>query len=212
MCHAKVEVEMKDNWYEAAIDAYEPSHIVSVVDWASDSSAAPIPEEPVLKGAVYNVFAWGVNDPQEGSRSFQAENSDLLASPIGWHALPAGNDPSSQGRLHSLENEDIINYTTTWGNNVRVSTINMLCHCWTDLGNCGRCLPMRTGKAGIAGWTITVQMPGNVWCLTTPMTRRFGMERTQCVKLRHTSTIRLPSSSIRLTWSMTYTIGKYLML
>jgi len=115
----KVEVEMKDNWYEAAIDAYEPTHIVSVVDWASDSSAAPIPETPVPKGAAYNVFAWGINDPQEGNRSFQVENFDLLASPIGWHALPARNDPSSQGRSHNGESGgDILNFTTTWGNNV----------------------------------------------------------------------------------------------
>jgi extracellular elastinolytic metalloproteinase len=118
MCHTKVEVEMEDNWYEAAIDAYEPSHIISVVDWASDSSAAPIPKEPLPKVATYNVFAWGVNDPQEANRTLEVESFDLLASPIGWHALPASSDPYSQGKSH--KGDDIVNYTTTWGNNVRI--------------------------------------------------------------------------------------------
>ena len=116
-----MEVEMEDNWYEAAIDVYEPSHIVSVVDWASDSPLTPIPEDPVPQAASYNVFAWGVNDPQEGKRSFQSENYDSLASPIGWHSMPARNDPSSQGRLDNrVREEDILNHTTTWGNNVRI--------------------------------------------------------------------------------------------
>lgn len=111
---------MSDNWYDAAIDAFEPSQIVSVVDWASDSSAAPLPKEPEPKHATYEVFAWGVNDPQEANRTFEAENYDLLASPIGWHAIPASNDPSARGRLHTIKNgDDIINFTTTWGNNVR---------------------------------------------------------------------------------------------
>ncbi|KAF8515168.1 Fungalysin metallopeptidase-domain-containing protein [Gautieria morchelliformis] len=115
----KVEVEMEDNWYEAAIDAYEPSYIVSVVDWASDSSAAPIPKEPLPKAATYNVFAWGVNDPQEANRTLEVESFDLLASPIGWHALPASSDPYSQGKsLKGMAGDDIVNYTTTWGNNV----------------------------------------------------------------------------------------------
>lgn len=114
----KVEVEMKDNWYEAAIDAHQPSNIISVVDWASDSSAAPIPKEPSPKSAVYNVFTWGLNDPTEGNRTFQPESFDALASPIGWHSIPADNDPSVQGRLRRVKGDDLVNSTTTWGNNV----------------------------------------------------------------------------------------------
>ncbi|KAF8575822.1 extracellular elastinolytic metallo proteinase [Ramaria rubella] len=115
----KMEVEMENNWYEAAIDAFQPSNIISIVDWASDSPAAPIPKEPSHKGAEYNVFAWGINDPSEGNRSIQAESFDPLASPLGWHVIPARNDPSSRGRLRSVKDGDeLLNFTTTWGNNV----------------------------------------------------------------------------------------------
>ncbi|KAI0667448.1 Fungalysin metallopeptidase-domain-containing protein [Trametes maxima] len=110
----KFEVEMQDNWYEAAVSADAPHRIISVVDWASDSPVpvAPVPKEPVA--ATYNVFAWGINDPSVGERSFQKENFDSLASPLGWHALPYANDPQTP----SSHSKGIRNTTTTWGNNV----------------------------------------------------------------------------------------------
>ena len=40
---------------------------------------------------MYNVFAFGINDPLEGNRSLARENFeafDLLASPLGWHVIP----------------------------------------------------------------------------------------------------------------------------
>ncbi|KAJ7207957.1 extracellular elastinolytic metallo proteinase, partial [Mycena pura] len=107
----KFEVEMVDNWYEAAVSATAPHRIVSVVDWASDA-VAPIPKPG--KTAEYNVFAWGINDPSEGKRTMEKENFDALASPVGWHALPYANDPMISGR----NKEFFHNTTRTWGNNV----------------------------------------------------------------------------------------------
>jgi extracellular elastinolytic metalloproteinase len=106
----KFEVEMQDNWYEAAVSATSPHKIISVVDWASDSSAHPKP-------ATYNVFGWGTNDPSEGQRSINKENYDPLASPVGWHAIPHSRDPISND-VRRPHNTFWRNTTTTWGNNV----------------------------------------------------------------------------------------------
>ncbi|KAF8063400.1 extracellular elastinolytic metallo proteinase [Lyophyllum atratum] len=111
----KFEVEMKDNWYEAAVAANAPHRIISVVDWASD---APVPEDPQSDPATYNVFAWGVNDPAEGNRTIVKENFDAAASPAGWHAVPYINDPSLQGVRFNKKKGFWRNTTTTWGNNV----------------------------------------------------------------------------------------------
>lgn len=114
----KFEVEMKDNWYEAAVTMSAPHRIISVVDWASDSPMpvrAPVPKEPRSR-ATYNVFSWGTNDPSEGNRTIVRENYDTLASPVGWHSLPYTNDPQSSGGLKTKTG--FRNTTTTWGNNV----------------------------------------------------------------------------------------------
>lgn len=108
----KFEVEMQDNWYETSVSASYPHNIISVVDWASDS---PIPKPAPPPPATYNVFAWGINDPERGERSINKENFDALASPAGWHAMPVANDPSISG---SRSKEFWSNSTTTWGNNV----------------------------------------------------------------------------------------------
>ncbi|KAJ7912533.1 Fungalysin metallopeptidase-domain-containing protein [Mycena leptocephala] len=108
------EVEMQDNWYEAAVSGVAPYRIVSVVDWASD---APVPIPTPETTATYNVFAFGINDPAEGARSIEKENFDALASPVGWHTLPYANDPSFAG-VKLATKEFYRNTTTTWGNNV----------------------------------------------------------------------------------------------
>ncbi|OSX63002.1 hypothetical protein POSPLADRAFT_1046353 [Postia placenta MAD-698-R-SB12] len=117
----KFEVEMEDNWYEAAVSAALPHRIVSVVDWASDSPmpVAPIPPTEHKPG-LYKVFAWGVNDPTVGNRSDEKENFDRAASPAGWHSLPYANDPLMLAtRVKSgPKGETFRNTTTTWGNNV----------------------------------------------------------------------------------------------
>ncbi len=106
---------MQDNWYDATVSATSPHRIISVVDWASD---APIPTpEPSVEPATYNIFGWGTNDPEEGKRTIVKENFDILASPVGWHAIPYANDPSLKGiKLNSKQFWR--NTTTTWGNNV----------------------------------------------------------------------------------------------
>ena len=120
---------MKDNWYEAAVTHSAPHRIVSVVDWAADgfvdepvspafADFAPIPKEPVIPSArapaLYNVFAWGVNDPSEANRTFELENFDSLASPAGWHIVATSNDPATSG----FAKAGFRNTSTTWGNNV----------------------------------------------------------------------------------------------
>lgn len=113
-----MEVEMQDNWYEAAVTVGTPHRIISVVDWASDAPFAPVPKEPELyHHAVYNVFAWGINDPLNATRSIEKENFDTLASPMGWHWIPVANDPSKD----SVKGTKTANHhTTTFGNNVWV--------------------------------------------------------------------------------------------
>ncbi|KAF8317375.1 hypothetical protein DL93DRAFT_2226339 [Clavulina sp. PMI_390] len=111
----KMEVEMEDNWYEAYMDASHPSHIHSVMDWASDAAIAPIPQEPKAPATPsYRVWKWGINDPTEGKRSVESFH-DTLASPIGWHSIPAGNDPLAST---SSDPSILVNHTTTFGNNV----------------------------------------------------------------------------------------------
>ncbi|KAF6756744.1 extracellular elastinolytic metallo proteinase, partial [Ephemerocybe angulata] len=110
----RFEVEMQDNWYEAAVTAQAPHKIVHVVDWASDAPI-PTPEEP--NAATYNVFGWGINDPSVGERSIVKENFDSLASPVGWHAIPTANDPSLRN-VRMKSSAFWRNTTTTWGNNV----------------------------------------------------------------------------------------------
>ncbi|PFH49527.1 hypothetical protein AMATHDRAFT_62981 [Amanita thiersii Skay4041] len=108
----KFEVEMQDNWYEAAVSAIAPHRIISVADWASDS---PIPRAPPkYRAGSYQIFPWGVNDPTCGKREVVKENMDTLASPVGWHTLPHANDPTT----NELSQEFYKTTTTTWGNNV----------------------------------------------------------------------------------------------
>ena len=114
---------MHDNWYESAVMAHNPHKIISVVDWASDASDVPLaptpkkPKKPTrAEAAQYIVFAWGINDPEWGNRTLEKEGSDKLASPIGWHTIPAGNDPLSGGRFE--DPDTLVNYTITVGNNV----------------------------------------------------------------------------------------------
>ena len=64
---------MQDNWYEAAVSAVAPHRIISVVDWASDAPI-PGPSQPTL--ATYNVFTWGVNDPEVGNRTMNEKPND----------------------------------------------------------------------------------------------------------------------------------------
>ncbi|KAG8689399.1 Fungalysin/Thermolysin Extracellular metalloproteinase 5 [Ceratobasidium sp. 395] len=132
----KLEVEMADNWYEAYVSAADPSTIVSVVDWASDS---PMPRaggklnalevklamgQPVKvqNTGSYKVFKWGINDPEWGKRSVETAPYDTLASPLGWHTISKANNPHGSPAWIGKDIKDrdatYLNFTTTWGNNV----------------------------------------------------------------------------------------------
>lgn len=140
---------MQDNWYEAIVSRQAPHRILSVVDWASDAPPPKEPTEPTQRPpATYNIFAFGINDPSEGNRSFSKEMFDPLASPLGWHVMPVANDPL----LSNLKKTGkYSNYTTTFGNNVRISVTALQKYYSTV----HRCLLMRTGKASMTGSTIT---------------------------------------------------------
>lgn len=71
---------------------------------------API---PIATQGTYNVWKWGINDPVSGKRSREVAPKDRKASPLGWHSIPAKNDP-----FQTSTSSDIVNFTTTVGNNV----------------------------------------------------------------------------------------------
>lgn len=120
----RLEVEMADNYYETTVDARRPTRILSSVDWVSD---APVPAPPSTSDGTYNVWGWGINDPTCGKRSIEKAPFDSLASPAGWHSIPANKDPNSSGN-----GKEFINSTTTWGNNVSISLLwfyILMCSC-----------------------------------------------------------------------------------
>ncbi|KAG9119181.1 Fungalysin/Thermolysin Extracellular metalloproteinase 5 [Ceratobasidium sp. 392] len=64
----------------------------------------------------YNVWKWGINDPASGNRTLETPPYNTVVSPLGWHFVLAGNDPITTHP--DLESDDIVEYTTTVGNNV----------------------------------------------------------------------------------------------
>ncbi|ODO08638.1 extracellular elastinolytic metalloproteinase [Cryptococcus wingfieldii CBS 7118] len=137
----KYEVEMKDTWYEAYVDVYS-GELLRIVDWASDFDFSELQEEldqlkddiKELKGGKqkplpsppsklepysYQVFPWGVNDPEVGNLSIVTKPWDTAASPLGWHQFPTSANPWSTFDLPGQTTDS--NYTTfntTVGNNV----------------------------------------------------------------------------------------------
>ncbi|CAE6374970.1 unnamed protein product, partial [Rhizoctonia solani] len=70
---------------------------------------------PIATIGSYRVWKWGINDPESGKRSLEVAPNNRRASPLGWHSVPAGNDPI---QAHpELKDDMIVNYTTTVGNN-----------------------------------------------------------------------------------------------
>jgi extracellular elastinolytic metalloproteinase len=132
----RLEADMLDNWYEAYIDSAQPSRIISVLDWVSDSplpnphaNVLPVPQypEPDIETS-YKLWPWGVNDPTCGARKVVHNPYDKIASPIGWHSIPKKNNVVREGGnlvsgIPSRGGDDsdgdaLLNFTTTWGNNV----------------------------------------------------------------------------------------------
>ncbi|TPX58887.1 hypothetical protein PhCBS80983_g02849 [Powellomyces hirtus] len=70
-----LEVEMKDNWYNAFVDTVT-GNVVQLVDWVSDAS--------------YHIFPLGTNDPESGGRVMVKDPEHSIASPMGWHNQGSG--------------------------------------------------------------------------------------------------------------------------
>ncbi|CAE7183130.1 unnamed protein product, partial [Rhizoctonia solani] len=143
----RLEVEMSDNWYEAYVSVSDPSAIVSVVDWASDSPM-PRPDgnmnaleaklalgqpEGNAKSGSYYVWRWGVDNPASGNLTVQYAPHDMIASPLGWHTVSRANNPAGspdwKGKHSGDDKAKYLNFTTTWGNNVFAQEN------WEGLGN-----------------------------------------------------------------------------
>ncbi|CAJ2505862.1 Uu.00g132560.m01.CDS01 [Anthostomella pinea] len=86
----RVETDILDNWLLSYVDAATTQEIHGVVDWVAE--------------ATYEVFPWGINDPDEGSRVVIEDPWDLEASEFTWH---------SDGKTE---------YDTTRGNNAIAQT------------------------------------------------------------------------------------------
>ncbi|VUC25887.1 unnamed protein product [Clonostachys rosea] len=82
----RVETDVVENWLLTYVNADPMNEILGVVDYVSDLAS-------------YQVYRWGVNDPDEGSRTTVVDPWLLSASPFTW--ISDGTN----------------NYTTTRGNN-----------------------------------------------------------------------------------------------
>ncbi|KAL3443255.1 extracellular metallo proteinase mep [Aspergillus insuetus] len=80
-----VETDLGDNWLTSYIDGVSGKVVHGVVDYVAS--------------ATFEVYPWGVNDPDQGDRELLTDPWDSMASEFTW--LATGDD----------------NYTTTWGNN-----------------------------------------------------------------------------------------------
>ncbi|CUA75433.1 putative extracellular metalloproteinase 5 [Rhizoctonia solani] len=132
----RLEVQMKDNWYEAYVSVDDPTTIISAIDWACDSAiprtdgysnsleakvTIDIPVNYTEQG-VYDVWKFGINDPESGERTAEVAPYDWIASPLAWHTIsktknPAGS-PDWIDREDEQSNDEYLHFMTTWGNNV----------------------------------------------------------------------------------------------
>lgn len=86
----------------------------------------PIERQPAPSSAdpLYNVFPWGINDPEEGNRTleYHSKAADKIASPYGWHTIPLVNVPPGLDLPSTYapapSPNKLVNFTTTIGNNV----------------------------------------------------------------------------------------------
>ncbi|KAF7727435.1 Fungalysin/Thermolysin Extracellular metalloproteinase 5 [Apophysomyces ossiformis] len=75
-----IQMELRDNWYNAHINAHDGT-VIGLVDWVADA-------------AYYNVIPFGYNDPSESLQELLKDPFDTFASPAGWHTqgLPNSNN------------------------------------------------------------------------------------------------------------------------
>ncbi|KAJ3274973.1 Fungalysin/Thermolysin Extracellular metalloproteinase 5, partial [Borealophlyctis nickersoniae] len=77
-----IEVEMRDNMYNAFVDTQD-GKVVSVVDWVADAD--------------YNIYPLGTNDPLCGDRVLVENPAHSVASPRGWHTQGRKNYTTTKG-------------------------------------------------------------------------------------------------------------------
>lgn len=92
-----IEIEMRDHWYSAYVNAHDGT-LVGLVDWVADAS-----------DVYYNVIPFGFNDPSDTPQQMVYNPYDAFASPEGWHA-------------QSTVSGHIQNFNVTVGNNVYAHT------------------------------------------------------------------------------------------
>ena len=93
-----VEIELKDHWYSAQVNAHDGT-LVGLVDWVADAS-----------DVYYNVIPFGFNDPSATEQVMVHNPHDEFASPEGWHA---------QG---TMESGHALIFNVTIGNNAYAHT------------------------------------------------------------------------------------------
>ncbi|CAE6432109.1 unnamed protein product [Rhizoctonia solani] len=89
---------------------------IDLVQARSHPEIVPHGYTPIPQVGTYRVWKWGTNDPQSGNRTLEVAPADRIASPLGWHSVPAGMDPLEV--YPDLDEDVIVNFTTTVGNNV----------------------------------------------------------------------------------------------
>jgi extracellular elastinolytic metalloproteinase len=106
-----INVRRDENWYDASIDT-KSGELTFLVDW--------------FKGASYNVYPIGVNDPDDGNREIVTDPHLLsTGSPLGWHNQGDGEIQTVTigNNVYAQENFDGL---PAWENNYRPSGGNNL--------------------------------------------------------------------------------------
>ncbi|KAF6816061.1 elastinolytic metalloproteinase mep [Colletotrichum sojae] len=68
----RIETETETNWLHTYIDAATGQEVTGVIDFTNT--------------ATYEVYPWGVLNPDEGPRETIADPEDTASSPFGWHS------------------------------------------------------------------------------------------------------------------------------
>nr|AJD23140.1 metalloprotease Mep3 [Onygena corvina] len=79
----RVETDVGDNWLLSYVDADNSEKVHNVVDY--------------VNSADYQVFAWGLNDPTEGSTTSIKDPWDINSSPYTWHSDGTNKYPTTRG-------------------------------------------------------------------------------------------------------------------
>lgn len=111
----------EDGWLSALERGIFGPAAVGVSQMVEEMFLGASKEEPptsasYLASGSYRVWKWGVNDPESGNRTLEVPSYDTVASPLGWHAVPASADPLTNHPEN--EADTIVKYTSTIGNNV----------------------------------------------------------------------------------------------